>query len=211
MKKNYAIILLALAITLSLKTYATKITVQVSNFQFTNAAISATVGDTVRWVWVSGSHTTTCNGTAMTSRPSGAASWDNPINSGSTSFEYVLTVAGVYQYKCTPHASGGMVGTITVAPANGIANLNGIVNYLEINPPAFKSDAVIKFSLAANGKIKLSIYDFAGRKVETILDKEYNKGEHTVLWDADRIPQGIYFCRLENEKYALTRKFVRVK
>ena len=175
MKKICIIILLmACATTISLKTYANKITIQVSSFTFLPSSVNATVGDTIVWVWVNGSHTTTCNGTANTARPSGAASWDHPMNSGSASFEYVLTVAGNYQYKCTPHAPN-MAGIINVAPANGIVNLNGLFNYLEINPPTFKSDAIVKFSLSANAHIKLSIYDFAGRKVETLLDSQYGE------------------------------------
>ncbi|MEO8147363.1 MAG: plastocyanin/azurin family copper-binding protein [Bacteroidia bacterium] len=212
MKKIYiTILLMACATVLSFKSYATKFTVNVADFSFAPSSITVTVGDTVRWVRINGTHTTTCNGSALTSRPAGAPSWDNPINASNTSFEYVVTVAGAYAYKCTPHASGGMTGTITAVPPNGIANLNGLFNYLEINPPTFKSDAEIKFSLASNAHIKLSIYDFAGRKIVTLLDEQFIKGEHTALWDANGIPQGIYFCRLENEDYTLTRKFVRVK
>ncbi len=211
MKKNYSIILfIAVATALSFKTYATKFTVTASNFQFSPPTVNATVGDTILWVLGGGSHTTTCNGNSGTSLPAGAATWNSPLNGTTTSFEYVLTVAGNYHYVCLPHAPS-MAGDITVAPANGIADLNKLVNYLEINPPTFKSSAIIKFSLAFNAHIKLSIYDFAGRKIQTLLDDQFNKGEHTAQWDADRIPQGIYFCRLENEEYTLTKKFVRIK
>ena len=211
MKKNYSIILLiAVATILSFKTYATKIIVTAtSNNQFSPPTVNATVGDTIRWVLGGGSHTTTCNGSSGTSHPAGAADWNSPLNSGTTSFEYVIAIAGTYQYVCLPHAPS-MAGTINAIP-NAIQDLNGLVNYLEVNPPTFKSNAIIKFSLASNAHIKLSVYDFAGRKIETLLDAQFTKGEHTAVWDANRIPQGIYFCRLENEEYALTRKFVRVK
>jgi hypothetical protein len=64
------------------------------------------VGDTVKWVWASGSHTTTCDPAtqAGTSLPAGAATWDEPITSVNTTYEYVVTVAGVYNYWCNPHA-----------------------------------------------------------------------------------------------------------
>ncbi len=209
MKKNYIILLLFIFIT-GIKANATVHIVQVSNFTFTPNNVNAVIGDTVRWIWVSGSHTTTCDGSTFTSLPAGAASWNSPINNTVTSFGYVVTVAGTYQYKCSPHAPN-MAGTLTVSSASGIATLNNSVNYLEVNPPAFKSDAIIKFSLSENATIKISIYDFSGRKLETLVNKTFNKGEHTLVWDAARIPQGIYFCRLENEEYTLTRKFVRVK
>jgi plastocyanin len=102
--------------------FATKHVVNVQNFSFTPASIpNVQLGDTIRWVWLSGSHTTT-----STTIPSGAATWDSPLNSSNTSFEYKVVVAGTFNYKCTPHASMGMTGsfstasaaTLSVAPAN---------------------------------------------------------------------------------------------
>lgn len=212
MKRNFTtVLLMAFALLLTgYDSYGTKFTVSVSNFSFSPSAVNATVGDTILWVWSSGNHTTTCNGSSGTSHPAGAASWNSPINSGTPSFEYVLTTAGNYSYVCLPHAPN-MAGTINVSSASGIANISNTFNYLEINPPSFKSDAIIKFSLAVSSHITLSIYDFSGRKITMLLNQHFNKGEHTARWDAAGIPQGIYFCRLENEDYTLTRKFVRVK
>ena len=85
-------------------------TVQVANFQFTPVNIpNVLLGDKIRWVWVNGGHTTTSG-----SIPSGATSWDSNISSGSTFFEYTVTVAGTYQYVCTPHAPN-MAGTFTAS------------------------------------------------------------------------------------------------
>lgn len=89
--------------------------VTVANFAFSPSTISANVGDTIRWTWISGSHTTTCDGSALTSRPPGAAPWSASINSTSPLFMYRITVAGTYNYKCIPHGAGGMVGVINVA------------------------------------------------------------------------------------------------
>jgi len=102
--------------------YATKHIVTVQNFFFNPAVMPGVfVGDTVRWVWVNGSHTTT-----STTIPFGAATWNNPINSSSPFFEYLITVPGTYNYRCNPHVGIGMIGTFTatnppslsVTPAN---------------------------------------------------------------------------------------------
>jgi plastocyanin len=88
---------------------ATKWIVNVQNFTFSPSNLpSVNVGDTIRWVWINGSHTTT-----STAIPGGAASWDHPLNSGNTFYEYPVTVAGGYDYHCTPHAGMGMVGSFT--------------------------------------------------------------------------------------------------
>ena len=83
--------------------------VTVANFQFSPANINVAVGDTVRWVWSDGSHTTT-----STSVPQGADGWNSPMNSTSKTFDYIIKVAGSYSYWCIPHAPN-MAGTITAS------------------------------------------------------------------------------------------------
>jgi len=88
--------------------YATTYNVQVSDFQFSPATVNASVGDTIQWTWLSGFHTTT-----STDVPAGAATWDAPMTSDSTSFTYKLTTAGAYSYVCSIHPN--MVGTLNVS------------------------------------------------------------------------------------------------
>jgi len=90
--------------------HATSDTVQVSNFQFSPSTINASVGDTIVWIWKSGTHTTT-----STAVPTGAATWDSPMTSSNTSFSYKLTTAGSYSFICSIHPN--MTGTITVSGA----------------------------------------------------------------------------------------------
>lgn len=102
------------------KSGATLFTVSVSSNQFTPANIpNVVVGDTIRWVWQSGPHTTTCdpgiNG-ADNSLPAGAATWDAPINASNTTFDYKVTVAGGYNYWCNIHGTS-MIGSFTASAA----------------------------------------------------------------------------------------------
>jgi plastocyanin len=100
---------------------ATKWIVNVQNFSFSPDNLpNVIVGDTIRWNWINGSHTTT-----STTIPGGAASWDHPLNSSSTFFEYHVTIAGTYNYKCTPHQAMGMVGSfIATAPTPVLVSIS---------------------------------------------------------------------------------------
>jgi plastocyanin len=96
--------------------YATKHIVDVKNFEFDPAHIpDVEIGDTIRWEWVNGFHTTTSS-----SIPEGAVSWDSFISSSVTSFEYVVAIPGTYNYVCTPHVPQ-MVASFTVLPAQTLA------------------------------------------------------------------------------------------
>jgi plastocyanin len=102
---------------LSSTSFCTNHTVNVQSYSFTPGTVNASVGDTITWQWVNGSHTTTCNGTAPgTSLPPGAAAWDSPINSTTTTYSYVITVAGEYDYVCVFHYPTMPAGIIMASP-----------------------------------------------------------------------------------------------
>ncbi len=92
------------------KAFAAIQVVNVANFSFTPSSFSINAGDTVMWVWVSGSHTTTSQGI-----PAGATTWNQNINSsaGNTSFIYVPGISGTYNYHCSIHPTS-MIGSFTV-------------------------------------------------------------------------------------------------
>ncbi len=136
---SFLFLTLLLTILLPFNALATKRVINVQNFSFSPSNINnVQIGDTIRWVWVNGVHTTTSS-----SIPAGAASWDSPITSTVTSFEYLVEVAGTFSYVCTPHAGGGMTGTFTVV---GGATLN--VSPSNRNVPATAGNTT--FSVTSN-------------------------------------------------------------
>jgi plastocyanin len=137
MKKHIGIlfpILVIMGMIYHSDTYAVKHIVHVGNFYFNPSSLNVSVGDTVRWQWDAGSHTTT-SGVI----PAGATNWDQNINSSSQNFEYPVQVAGLYNYVCTLHAAMGMIGTFTasgaspslsVTPANqNVPSTSGITSF----------------------------------------------------------------------------------
>jgi plastocyanin len=96
---------------------------------FDPVGVRIAAGDTVRWVQLSGFHSTTAyhpsNDNHELRIPASAKAWDSDIlladypKRGAT-FEHVFTVPGVYDYFCKPHEMAGMVGRIVVGdPGDG--------------------------------------------------------------------------------------------
>ncbi len=97
-------------------------TIAAPPFVFTPATLTIQSGDVVRWVWVSGGHTTT-SGTGGV--PNGI--WSAPIDVGNSSFQRTFNSAGSFPYFCVFHWAGGMVGTITVQ-GGGVNQPPNVVN-----------------------------------------------------------------------------------
>jgi plastocyanin len=120
-KKTYLTVFIAILVHLLIyqDNFAAKWIVNVQNLSFSPSTLpSVQLGDTIRWVWVSGNHTTTSLGIPQT-----APAWDHLINSSNLFFEYIPSVPGDYNYKCTPHFPT-MVGSFSVSiPAGFDLNL----------------------------------------------------------------------------------------
>ncbi|MDQ3021504.1 MAG: T9SS type A sorting domain-containing protein [Bacteroidota bacterium] len=196
----------------SSKSFSTIHNVTVANFSFTPSNINVTVGDTIKWNWVSGGHTTTCNGTSGSTRPTGAAAWDAGINNGSPTFSYIITVAGSYHYVCLPHAPD-MAGNINAEPSS-ISQLTEIVSSFELSqnyPNPFNPTTNIKFSIPNSSIVTLTIYNNTGMEVETLVNEKFKAGGYKVDWNAVNFTSGIYYYKIQAGEFIETKKMLLIK
>jgi hypothetical protein len=102
-------------------------------------------------------------------------------------------------------------------PEAGLEDVaSGARFYLAPNRPnPFAGDTRIAFGLPRTGGVRLSVYDVRGREVVRLIDENLDGGKHSVSWDGTdgsgrRVASGVYWCRLQTEDRALTRKMVRL-
>ena len=82
---------------------------------------------------------------------------------------------------------------------------------LKCYPNPFNAQTTISFYLAGSGNVEISIYDIAGRLVETVADGYYSAGNYSVIWDAEGQASGIYFYRLRTGDVSQTNRMVLLK
>lgn len=88
------------------------VTVAVGNFQFNPKHIVVETGDVVRWINAEAiSHNV--NG-SQTTFPNNPASFTSGAPAPNWTYDLTTTAPGLYDYRCDPHAGGGMVGTMSV-------------------------------------------------------------------------------------------------
>jgi len=118
MKKFFLLALLICCFSAAFTQQHKKFIVKVSNFQFQPATVNAKLLDTVVFVWVNGSHTAT-----STSVPTGANTFNKPINVSHKRFKYALKKTGTYKFRCNIHPLS-MKGTINVTSATLTSDLS---------------------------------------------------------------------------------------
>jgi hypothetical protein len=78
-------------------------------------------------------------------------------------------------------------------------------------PNPFNPSTEISFDLPVASHVELSIYNVLGQKVETLVDREMEAGNHIVTWNADPYSTGVYFYRISANDFTETKKMLMLK
>jgi len=79
----------------------------------------------------------------------------------------------------------------------------------QIFPNPFSDHTTIVYLLEDDANVKISIFNYLGKVVEVIVNKNELKGKHQVEWNAGNLPAGVYFIRLTNANKTAVNKFVK--
>ncbi|MCK4223592.1 MAG: T9SS type A sorting domain-containing protein [candidate division Zixibacteria bacterium] len=83
-------------------------------------------------------------------------------------------------------------------------------------PNPFNPQTSIRYALPQDAQVKLVIYNILGEKVKTLVDEHQFAGYQVIWWDGkdergDKVASGVYFYRLEAEKFSEVKKMLLVK
>ncbi len=87
---------------------------------------------------------------------------------------------------------------------------------LAAHPNPFNPKVTVPFSLKDPGRVKVTIYDVAGRQVANLADAHFDRGEHSLVWkgrddDGHAVGSGVYFVRMETAGFGETHKLVLLR
>jgi hypothetical protein len=98
-----------------------------------------------------------------------------------------------------------------VTGINVISGTAGEFELLQNYPNPFNPVTKIRFSIPAQEKVKLVVYDIVGRLICTLVETELNKGTYSVDFNSTGISSGIYFYKIQAGSYTRIRKMAVVK
>jgi hypothetical protein len=78
-------------------------------------------------------------------------------------------------------------------------------------PNPFNPSTKIDFSLPAESKVSLRVFDITGREVAVLVNSSMNAGTHTIDFDASALSSGIYFYTINTGSFTKTTKMILAK
>jgi hypothetical protein len=78
-------------------------------------------------------------------------------------------------------------------------------------PNPFCMNTSIVYSIPLNEKVNLLLFNTWGREIATLVNEEQIAGKYEVKVDGSKLPEGIYFYRMQAGPYSETRKMVLIK
>ena len=175
---------------LAQNTYEIKI--GVNGYHYTPRITNCTVGDTIKFVWVSGNNPTRSD--------DGQSLPSFSLNNSNQSKSFVMTSAGTIPFYSTTHGDqngSGMSGIINV---NGLsANIanKSLVSSLSVYPNPANDKIGVNFVVKKENNVLIRLLDVLGNDVAVLASDKYSTGEYRQSFAVpSRVTKGLYFVKV---------------
>ncbi|MBL8007752.1 MAG: T9SS type A sorting domain-containing protein [Ignavibacteria bacterium] len=154
-----------------------------------------------------------------------SASTNNWINVGSVAGNGNSSVPHSYTFTDRGLISGSYSYRLKQVDFNGNYQYYDLSNEVVIGTPEdfslmqnypnpFNPSTKINYSMPVDGKVRLAIYDMAGKEVQSLVNGVQTAGYYSVKFDGSKLSSGVYYYRLEvtgSKNFIDTRKMLLVK
>ena len=78
-------------------------------------------------------------------------------------------------------------------------------------PNPFNPSTQISYQVPSSSRVSLKVFDVLGREVATLVNEVKPAGTYTATFNANSIPSGVYFYRLQSGSFTETKRLVLIK
>lgn len=125
----------------------------------------------------------------------------------STSFESIELFAGLFNN--TNNGAAVYRRTINVGIQQISSEIPEEFSLSQNYPNPFNPVTKIRFDVTSN--VKLAVYNSLGKEVATLVNEKLNAGTYEVEFNGSSFTSGIYFYRLDTEKFSETKRMILLK
>ena len=80
---------------------------------------------------------------------------------------------------------------------------------VKIYPNPVRDVSTIEFNLQKKSLVKIQVFDSGGRKVQSIVGREYGAGRHQIDWKAN-FDKGFYLLKLQTDEAVICQKIMKM-
>jgi subtilisin-like proprotein convertase family protein len=78
-------------------------------------------------------------------------------------------------------------------------------------PNPFNPTTTIKYDLAKESFVKITVYDILGKQVQTLVNEQKKAGSYALEINASGLASGVYFYKIEAGTFVATKKMMLIK
>jgi hypothetical protein len=133
------------------------------------------------------------------------------IPAGNPGDTLTLTLTGSYNDGMPFSAADRVVVVVTDggSPSPPPPSPQVVVGLPTPNP--FNPVTQIPYSVTVSQRVQITVYDVAGRLVETLVDEVKGPGDYVIEWNAAGLSSGVYFHRLQTVSGTVVRRATLIK
>ena len=149
--------------------------------------------------------------------------------SGSVTFQFnyvytgAQTIDTLFAIGLSTNSNGGTSGDqwnwatskrLVIKNATGVRNENQIPSEFILDqnyPNPFNPVTSIRYSIPKSSLVTLKVYDISGKEIVSLVNESLQAGEHTIQWDSQGSPSGIYMYKITAGNFTETKKMILLK
>jgi hypothetical protein len=123
-------------------------------------------------------------------------------------------------YPASPESLDWAYGVLVQGGASGVAEgplgSGDVLRIVAAMPNPAASQVTVSFAVPKPGRVDVSIYDVAGRRVRALDNRRLVAGTHRLTWNGlndagEEVSAGMYFCRVSTGDQTEVKKIVLVR
>lgn len=127
--------------------------------------------------------------------------WDTIEKVGVVVVNTNQSTSQIYSFALSDYFSSG-IDTIEIPSSITLSQ-----NY----PNPFNPSTTIRVIVPQSERVSLTVYDYMGKKIQTLFEGTLNRGYYNFPFDASQLSSGIYFYQLVSDGGSVTRKMTLLK
>src|SRR4030065_2957087 len=105
----------------------------------------------------------------------------------------------------------GFNGTIEYSDEVTVVNQPRAYELYQNYPNPFNPSTIISYSIPRAGLVKIVIYNTLGEVIKEIVNENKEPGYYSVNWNAPNLNSGVYFYKLQTDRFVSINKMVLLK